>query len=98
VPVRLALGLTAIATIAGSSPRPSGATPGTLADAAFEWHEVRLGVLADQAQVQGNPFVEQHGWHYGLVVQAPVGTAYGSMERSSRSLKTLPLSRSRMPA
>ncbi len=38
-----------------------------------EWREENLGPLPDPSQRRGEPFVEEHGWHYGFVVRTAEG-------------------------
>jgi hypothetical protein len=64
---------TATCSLAALSLRASGPNPVTFTNAPWDWREVRLDALRDPAKVRGNPLVDEHGWHYGLVVLTPGG-------------------------
>lgn len=72
-PIALALVLTASAAVTASDPRASRPMPETRTNAPWVWREEKLGALPAEATVVGNPFVESHGWRYGVVVRTAEG-------------------------
>ncbi|HVV73044.1 MAG TPA: hypothetical protein VHI52_16330, partial [Verrucomicrobiae bacterium] len=49
-----------------------GSNPGEPAKAEWNWSEIELGRIPTASTV-GQPFVDEHGWNYGVVVQTPAG-------------------------
>lgn len=74
VVIAVAVVQTATCSLAALSPSAGGLNPVTFTNAPWDWREVRLGALPDPAKMRGNPFLDGHGWHYGVVVWAPGGS------------------------
>lgn len=73
LPVGLAWALTSRAAVTASDPGASRPIPDRRPNAPWVWREEKLGALPAEANVEGNPFVESHGWHYGVVVRSADG-------------------------
>lgn len=53
----------------GPSAFASESNPALWTNTPWKWREEKLGPLPDPGQRRGEPFVEEHGWHYGFVVR-----------------------------